>query len=103
MPLYEYECKNCRNRVERIQKVTDPPLQICSRCNGSLKRLISTSNICFKGSGWYVTDYAKNKSDNSLSEQTADKEKGGNKEIKQSSNNDSSAHRYTSPDKSSLP
>lgn len=91
MPLYEYECKNCRMSVEKIQKVTDPPLHICSRCNGALKRLISSPNIRFKGSGWYVTDYGKNKSGDGLGKQATNKEKGDNIETKQSSSNNNSS------------
>jgi putative FmdB family regulatory protein len=58
MPLYEYECKKCERRVEKIQKFSDPPLTTCENCGGALERLISSPTIKFKGSGWYVTDYA---------------------------------------------
>ena len=62
MPLYEYECKKCGQRVEKIRKFSDPPLTICERCGGELEQLLSSPAIRFKGSGWYVTDYAKKSS-----------------------------------------
>ena len=58
MPLYEYKCTKCGSVVESIQKVSDLPLKICSQCGGPLKKLISSPAIQFKGTGWYVTDYA---------------------------------------------
>lgn len=57
MPLYEYECTQCGCRVEVIQKVSDPPQKKCKKCGGVLKKLVSSSAIQFKGSGWYITDY----------------------------------------------
>jgi len=62
LPLYEYECKKCRRRVEKIQKYSDPILTICESCGGKLERMISSPAIRFKGSGWYVNDYAKKSS-----------------------------------------
>ena len=59
MPLYEYECLKCKRRFERIQKFSDPPIKTCPECKGSVRRLISSSALHFKGTGWYVTDYAK--------------------------------------------
>ena len=59
MPLYEYRCTQCFRRVEIIQKVGDPPLEKCKVCGGAMKKVISSPAIQFKGSGWYITDYAK--------------------------------------------
>lgn len=59
MPLYEYECRQCGQRFEQIQKFTDPPLERCQSCGGPVSRLISSSAIQFKGTGWYITDYAR--------------------------------------------
>ena len=59
MPLYEYQCKKCHSLTERIQKFSDPPLAVCPRCGGELEQLLSAPAVQFKGSGWYVTDYAK--------------------------------------------
>lgn len=59
MPLYEYECQECAERLEAIQKFSDPPYKICPQCGGDLKKLFSAPAIKFKGSGFYITDYAK--------------------------------------------
>jgi putative FmdB family regulatory protein len=60
MPLYEYECDACHQRFEKIQKYSDPPVDVCAKCGkGPVKKLFSSPAIQFKGSGWYVTDYAK--------------------------------------------
>jgi len=59
MPLYEYECTACGNRFERIQKFSDPLVQTCPKCEGAVRKLLSSPAIQFKGSGWYITDYAK--------------------------------------------
>jgi putative FmdB family regulatory protein len=63
LPLYEYECKKCRRRVEKIQKYSDPILTICESCGGKLERLLSSPAIRFKGSGFYINDYAAKSSD----------------------------------------
>src|ERR1700752_178519 len=72
MPIYEYECKKCKAHVEAYQKVNDKPLTKCRKCGGKLERKISSPAIQFKGSGWYVTDFAgkKTKSEKSESEST---------------------------------
>ena len=63
MPLYEYECESCHHRFERIQKFSDPPVETCPVCGkGPVRKLISSPAIQFKGSGWYITDYAKKSS-----------------------------------------
>ncbi len=59
MPLYEYQCQSCKAYSEKIQKFSDAPLRKCERCGGKLERLLSSPAIQFKGSGWYVTDYAR--------------------------------------------
>ncbi len=61
MPLYEYQCQECGRTVEVIQKFSDDPLSECSHCSGTLERLLSAPAIQFKGSGWYITDYARGK------------------------------------------
>lgn len=68
MPLYEYECTNCKERVEIIQRVSDPPYSHCPKCGAEMKKLISSPAIQFKGSGFYKTDYASSKSSESKSE-----------------------------------
>jgi putative FmdB family regulatory protein len=59
MPLYEYECEACGHRFEAIQRFSDPPLERCPRCGGALQKLQSAPAFQFKGTGWYVTDYAR--------------------------------------------
>lgn len=65
MPLYEYECSKCGRIEEALQKFSDKPLKKCRHCSGSLRKLISNSSFHLKGTGWYVTDYAKKNSGNS--------------------------------------
>jgi putative FmdB family regulatory protein len=62
MPLYEYECEQCSHRFELIRKFSDPPLDACPKCGGPVRKLFSSPAIQFKGSGWYITDYAKKSS-----------------------------------------
>jgi len=60
MPLYEFQCDACQHRFERIQKYSDPPADVCPSCGkGPIKKLMSSPAIQFKGTGWYVTDYAR--------------------------------------------
>src|SRR5215471_6741393 len=60
MPLYEYQCDACGRRFEKIQKFSDAPLEVCALCGkGPVHKLLSSPAIQFKGSGWYITDYAK--------------------------------------------
>jgi len=59
MPLYEYQCEACGHRFEVIQKFSDAPVETCQRCGGGVRKLLSSPAIQFKGSGWYVTDYAR--------------------------------------------
>ena len=61
MPLYEYKCVKCGERVEIIQRVSDPPDSHCPKCGGDMRKLISSPAIQFKGSGFYKTDYATKK------------------------------------------
>jgi len=60
MPMYEYQCEACGHRFEKIQKFSDAPLEICPNCGEKkLQKLLSSPAIQFKGSGWYITDYAR--------------------------------------------
>jgi len=58
VPLYEYQCKKCGHRFERIRKFSDAPVKKCPECGGAVQQLMSAPAVQFKGSGWYVTDYA---------------------------------------------
>jgi putative FmdB family regulatory protein len=59
MPLYEYLCDACGHRFEKIQKFSDPLVAECPKCGGAVHKLMSSPAIQFKGSGFYITDYAK--------------------------------------------
>ena len=80
MPLYEYQCTQCGEIEEAIQKFSDAPLTVCRNCSGKLNKLISQSSFHLKGTGWYVTDYSKKSSAKSDDKGSADKtspDKGG--------------------------
>ena len=76
MPLYEYECDACHQRFEIIQKrFSDPAPEHCARCGkGPVHRMQSTPAIQFKGSGWYITDYAGGRSNSASSTSSSDGE-----------------------------
>ena len=74
MPLYEYECDACGSRFEKIRKYADPPLEVCEKCgHRPVRKLISSPAIQFKGSGWYITDYAKKSTTDSGAKSGAEK------------------------------
>ncbi len=58
MPIYEYQCEKCGEHIEKRQSISDEPLKVCEACGGELVKKTSLSGFQFKGSGWYVTDYA---------------------------------------------
>ena len=62
MPIYEYQCTECREVCEVLQKAKDKPPDKCPKCGGPVLKITSSPAIQFKGSGWYVTDYAKKSS-----------------------------------------
>jgi len=74
MPIYEFECRKCKAHLEVFQKMNDKPPVKCRKCGGRLEKLVSASAIQFKGSGWYVTDYAGN---GRKAAEKAEKETGG--------------------------
>src|SRR5260370_42181183 len=108
MPLYEYECKKCGHRFEKIQLYSDKMVKKCPECGGQVEQMISAPAVQFKGSGWYVTDYAKKSSspgssgsgDSSSKDKKDDKSKsdGGSKDSasKDSSSKDSSSKESSS-------
>ncbi len=118
MPLYEYECESCKNRFEKIVKYSDPPIDTCPKCGkGPVRKLFSSPAIKFKGSGWYITDYAKKsstdagqtgggssnsseKSDKGESSSKSDKSESGSKSEKSESTSKSDTSTSTSTTKS---
>ena len=76
MPLYEYECDACGHRFELIRKFSDPPVTDCTVCSGRVRKLISPPAIQFKGTGWYVTDYARKPSGGQSPDKPAEKPSG---------------------------
>lgn len=92
MPLYEYQCDSCHERFERIQKFSDPPVDVCPKCGkGPVKKLPSSPAIQFKGSGWYITDYAR---------KSGDASKSGDSKASSSSSDTSASSSTTSSDTS---
>ncbi len=74
MPLYEYQCKKCKHKFEKIQKFSDPPIRKCPECGSPVEKVMHAPNVQFKGTGWYVTDYGgKDKSEKSKAEGSSEK------------------------------
>lgn len=98
MPIYEYECEQCKKHHEIMQKITDGPLSQCPMCGGTLRKMISNTSFVLKGSGWYATDYAahagKNKTnDSSVSSDEGQSHAKDNKEALHSNEKDSPAEK----------
>jgi putative FmdB family regulatory protein len=96
MPIYEYQCKKCHHRFERIQKFSDPHVKKCPDCGGPVEQVITAPAVQFKGSGWYVTDYAKKPSSgtgtgSSNGDSAAKSESSGKKDEKKESKAETSS------------
>jgi putative FmdB family regulatory protein len=102
MPLYEYECDACAHRFERIQKFSDPLVDVCPKCGGTVRKLLSSPAIQFKGSGFYITDYPRQgkTGDSSASSSASAKSEGGDKGEK-SEKSEKSEKKSEGSDKSS--
>ena len=90
MPLYEYKCLKCGRHTEKIENVNGPHLRKCPHCGGKVEQLLTAPAIQFKGSGWYVTDYAS-KSSGGDSEKPATETKDAGAKEKDSTAKESSA------------
>ena len=102
MPLYEYECKKCGHRFEKIQKFSDKMVKKCPECGGQVEQVISAPAVQFKGSGWYVTDYAKKSSSpGSSGGDSGSKDKKDEKAKSDNSSKDSSSKESSSKESSS--
>ncbi|HEY6338402.1 MAG TPA: zinc ribbon domain-containing protein [Candidatus Sulfotelmatobacter sp.] len=104
MPLYEYKCKKCGHQFEKIQKFSDKMVKKCPDCGGPVEQMISAPAVQFKGSGWYVTDYAKKSGTLASSDSKDSKKEDKNKSDgagKESSAKDSSPKESSSKETSS--
>jgi len=104
MPIYEFECRKCKAHLEVFQKMNDKPPVKCRKCGGRLERKISAPAIQFKGSGWYVTDYASKatKGEKSESESSAEaKPDKTDKKTKETSPTQKTSDKASSPKASS--
>lgn len=90
MPLYEYQCLNCGKKTEVIQRFEDAPLAACPACGGEVKKLISSPAFQFKGTGWYVTDYAGKKGGGPPDKSKSEGKEGGGEKGEKSGKGDSS-------------
>jgi putative FmdB family regulatory protein len=98
MPLYEYQCEACAQRFEVIQKFSDPPATVCRVCgSGPVSKLLSSPAIQFKGSGWYITDYARKSGESTASGATSDSSKPAEASKKEASSTDSGAAKPSNP------
>jgi putative FmdB family regulatory protein len=91
MPLYEYKCDGCGKTFEVIQKFADEPLTVHEECGGAVRRLLSSPALQFKGSGWYVNDYAKSGSGGSRSKSEGDSKSESKSDSKTSDSSSSSS------------
>ena len=102
MPIYEYECSKCGQKIEVIQKISDKPLKKHAGCGGSLTKLISASSFQFKGTGWYVTDYArKGSSESGSGSSTSESKETSSNEKKDGSADKSASTKAAKKDSSS--
>lgn len=90
MPIYEYKCVKCGHRFEKIESVTAAEVKKCPKCGAKAERVLNAPAIQFKGTGWYVTDYAGKNSDalskeSGESKETADAGKSGDKKASEKS------------------
>ncbi len=76
MPLYEYECTECHERTEKIQKFSDPEITICPHCSGHLERVLSAPAVSFKGGGWYADGYGNAKPKSSSESKSSSSDSG---------------------------
>jgi putative FmdB family regulatory protein len=88
MPLYEYQCKKCGHRFEKILKFSDKPIKKCPECGGAVEQLLSAPAVQFKGAGWYVTDYAKKGAFPSKSSESEASAKDTSKDSKETKKDD---------------
>jgi putative FmdB family regulatory protein len=102
MPLYEYECDACGARFELIRKFSDPPAETCKKCGaGPVRKLVSSPAFQFKGSGWYITDYARKGESESSKKDSGSKDAASKEQASKESASDKPSSDKTSTDKTS--
>jgi len=97
MPIYEYKCTKCGKTIEVIQKMSDKPLKQHEGCGGKLTKLISASGFQFKGTGWYVTDYARKETKTESNETKESKEPKESKDTSANGNKEGSSGKAGAP------
>jgi len=100
MPIYEYKCNSCGKKFEKIEKFSDAPLTVHEECGGPVERLLSAPALQFKGTGWYVTDYARSNG-SSPGKNAGDAKSDSGKESSTTPKSDSSSSASKSSDSSS--
>jgi putative FmdB family regulatory protein len=100
MPLYEFTCDVCGHRFEVIRKFSDPPVEICPKCGGTVQKVISAPAFQLKGTGWYVTDYAKKEAAGSGKNDGASKDAEGGTGAKADQAEKTVAEKGAAPEKS---
>lgn len=104
MPIYEYQCQKCGTHIEKRQSISELPLTECEKCGGKLEKQVSLSGFQFKGSGWYVTDYAaKKETKTEKSDGSAKSEKSSEGTSSEKSEKSSSGESTTKADTASNP
>jgi len=98
MPIYEYRCLDCNHEFERMLKFSDPPLETCPICEGTVQKLISRSTFHLKGDGWYVTDYARKSGNDDKGEAKSTSETSSASSSSDNSKSDSSSSSSKSTD-----
>ena len=97
MPLYEYQCLNCGEQFEVMQKFSDAPLTTHEKCGGEVHRLLSAPALQFKGSGWYITDYAKGSGSSKSGTEKASSDNGAGSAKSDSSSSSTASTKSPSP------
>ena len=98
MPIYEYECRTCRQRFDKLQSINDEPIRVCPNCGGETRRVLQPVGVIFKGSGWYITDSRKNTNTTSSTSDKTDKwDKAGSPSSESTPSSDSPPAKESTP------
>src|ERR1700733_4663377 len=101
MPTYEYECQSCHERVEAVQRFTDPALTVCAHCGGNLRKVFTAVGVVFKGSGFYKTDSRSSKSSSTTASTSKESSSTNGDSASSSSSGDSGSSSSSSESTSS--